>query len=414
MSSSQTSSDSVESLTTMVVSAVVIVLAIICVGLRFYTRVFTKAGLGYDDGLILVGVAMTMVLMVLLLTGTIIDPNGLQVTQNTDPNYPYTPEDVLYMKYSYSAAVIYFTATGFTKAGILFMYHRIFARSTAFRYQLFTMGGLVGSWWVICTILAITNCLPIGFTPELILVDPRYCRNFNIFWMASGACEIVIDTLVLILPVGAVLRMHLSLRQKFTVSGIFLLGSFVIITGIIKTTLGYQPGRRVPSYSRTEVWAAVHICMATICACLPIFKPLIRRISKSSFITRAYSLLSSRQRTETHQSERGFTIDGRGSGNRSGSGNGYGERPGMEIASSSLDSLQQPNVAPFFSPPEHFVGWQMREGIFYDNGQLYNIRHSPIDTAESIMTVQLASYLENGTDSSDTDLFSNAREEGYR
>ncbi|KAI0108796.1 hypothetical protein F4776DRAFT_657370 [Hypoxylon sp. NC0597] len=414
MASPQASSDDVESLTTMVVSAVVIVLAIACVGLRFYTRVFTKAGLGYDDWLILIGVAMTMVLMVLLLSGTIIDPNGLQVTQNTDPNYPYTPEDVLYMKYSYSAAVIYFTATSFTKAGILFMYHRIFARSTAFRYQLFTIGGLVGCWWVICTTLAITNCIPIGFTPELILVDPKYCRNFNIFWMAAGACEIFIDTLVLILPVGAVLRMHLSLRQKLTVSGIFLLGSFVIITGIIKTTLGYQPGRRVPSYSRTEVWAAVHICMATICACLPIFKPLINRIARSSLIARAYSLLSSHLRTETRQSEHSFVVDGRGSESRSGNWNGYGGHPGMELGPGSLDSLQQPNVAHVVSPPEHFAGWQISEGIFYNNGQPYNIRHSPIDTAESIMTVQLASYLENGTGSSDTDLFSDTRQEGYR
>jgi len=58
----------------------------------------------------------------------------------------------------------------------------------------------------------------------------------------------------------------------------------VIITGVVRVILGYPPGSRVPSYHNTEVWATVHTGMAIVCASLPIFKPLVRRI-RSAFAT---------------------------------------------------------------------------------------------------------------------------------
>lgn len=54
---------------TMAVSAVVIVLAVISVALRFYTRIFTRSGLGADDWLILSAVVATLVTAALLLWG---------------------------------------------------------------------------------------------------------------------------------------------------------------------------------------------------------------------------------------------------------------------------------------------------------------------------------------------------------
>ena len=42
----------------------------------------------------------------------------------------------------------------------------------------------------------------------------------------------------------------------------------------------------MPSYSQTEVWTTVHAGMAIVCACLPIFKPLVIRMSKSTWISK--------------------------------------------------------------------------------------------------------------------------------
>ena len=58
----------------------------------------------------------------------------------------------------------------------------------------------------------------------------------------------------------------------------------VIVTGMVKTILGYVPGQWDPSYARTEVWTTVHTCIAIVCANLPILMPLIQRMKSSSFV----------------------------------------------------------------------------------------------------------------------------------
>lgn len=50
----------------------------------------------------------------------------------------------------------------------------------------------------------------------------------------------------------------------------------VVMTGLVKVILGYVPGGRVPSYTKTEVWTTVHVGMAIVCACLPVCWPLMR------------------------------------------------------------------------------------------------------------------------------------------
>lgn len=46
--------------------------------------------------------------------------------------------------------------------------------------------------------------------------------------MASGACEIFLDALILTLPISVVVRMRFSLRRKLTVLSIFLLGGLYV------------------------------------------------------------------------------------------------------------------------------------------------------------------------------------------
>ncbi|KAI0407295.1 hypothetical protein F4802DRAFT_612385 [Xylaria palmicola] len=253
-----------ESDTTLGVSGLVIALAVISVILRFYTRIFTRQGLQWDDWLILVAVIATLATAALLLWGNAVDPNGLYVSENTDPDYVYTEQDIFYLKVSFTCSVLYFTIAGATKLGILYMYYRVFQVSLAFRYQLFISASLVLGWWIGCTIATLTNCIPLEWGWINSFADPRYCFNYNVFWMASGACEIFLDVLILTLPISVVARLQFSPRQKLTVSGIFLLGGFVVITGFIKVILGYPPGSRVPSYSNTEVWTTVHTGIAIV------------------------------------------------------------------------------------------------------------------------------------------------------
>ncbi|OTB03208.1 hypothetical protein M426DRAFT_321996 [Hypoxylon sp. CI-4A] len=284
------------------ITGLVIALAFVSVVLRFYTRIFTRAGLQADDWLILAALAASLAVGVLVVLGNVADPDGLRMSENTDPGYAYTPQDRYYLTLSFACSVLYFTIAGATKLGILLMYHRIFAVSTGFRRQLFAACALVAGWWFGCTVAALRKCQPLAVAFTGTLNPPEYCFDFNIFWLASGICEIFLDAWILSLPVSVVARMRYSVKQKLAISGIFLLGAVSIITGIVKIILSYKPEKRSLSYANTEVWTALHTGIAILCASLPILRPLLNRITGSSFVTKISSLLSRRRRPSKNES----------------------------------------------------------------------------------------------------------------
>jgi hypothetical protein len=175
-------------------------LAVVSVGLRFYTRIFTKSGLKADDWSILSAVLFTLATAAVTLVGTYhydlrslcldeswhqqansIAPNGLWVSENTDTSYVYSSHDVLYLKLAFATSILYFTIATTTKVAILLMYRRIFNVSNSFRVQLYVAIFLVVGWWVGCTVASFTNCIPLKWSWINSFADPRYCFDYNLF-----------------------------------------------------------------------------------------------------------------------------------------------------------------------------------------------------------------------------------------
>lgn len=157
-------------------------------------------------------------------SGNAIDPSGTQVSDSTDPNYIYTPEDSLYIKLSFVVSVLYFSIVSFTKLGILCLYNRIFSADKTFRYQLVIVSFLVIAWRIGCNVACLTNCIPLEWTWLNALDNPRYCFNFNVFWMVSGICEVVLDILILTLPIRITISLQMSVQKKASVACMFFLG----------------------------------------------------------------------------------------------------------------------------------------------------------------------------------------------
>lgn len=227
----------------MAANGLVIGSAAVSCMLRFYTRKLSKAGLGADDWLIMVAVIIMTPMAALLARGKrnrcysdlhlligiisvdTIDSDSLYATESANADYNHTAEEALYYKIGLASMVIYYSIVGATKLGILLMYFRLFNISTSFRIQLFIVSGLVLGWWIGCTIAILTCCIPLRIE---LLLRPGTCFNINYFWMVSGACEVMLDTMILTVPISVVARMNLSLKRKCMVSGIFLLGGLYV------------------------------------------------------------------------------------------------------------------------------------------------------------------------------------------
>ncbi|KAL8925694.1 MAG: hypothetical protein Q9208_003377 [Pyrenodesmia sp. 3 TL-2023] len=107
--------------------------------------------------------------------------------------------------------------------------------------------------------------------------DTTFNVHYLKFWLAMAIVEIFFQFTILILPIRELYQLQLSLKKKFLCSLIFALGGFVIITGIVRIAIVYQPGR--PDFDLTQgvIWLNVHLGTAIICACLPTYRPLFSR-----------------------------------------------------------------------------------------------------------------------------------------
>ncbi|KAI5918256.1 hypothetical protein F4810DRAFT_715711 [Camillea tinctor] len=207
-----------------------IAIATISVALRFYSRFLTKQRLGLDDWLMLASaIAFFVLTNLVILSNIYVLPDSLTAHEHTESTYVTTAQDVIYLKLAVIDIGLYYTTAGTSKLGILLMYNRIFAVSPIFRYQLLVVSSLVVAWLVWCFIATLTSCLPHKWDWINTLANPRYCLKTELMWLGLGVSEIILDTLIIMIPINVVVRMHLSLKQRLVAMGIFLLGGMYVL-----------------------------------------------------------------------------------------------------------------------------------------------------------------------------------------
>lgn len=136
----------------------------------------------------------------------------------------FTPTDVLYAKLCFFSVNLYYSVSSAIKLSILLMYGRIFSISASFRHSVAITAALVVGFWIGCTVADLLICIPLERAWLNNLYDPRYCFNFNIFWLTTGIVEVILDVIIIILPIRVLLGLQLSKGKKIAVLGVFLLG----------------------------------------------------------------------------------------------------------------------------------------------------------------------------------------------
>lgn len=153
-----------------------------------------------------------------------VDKTGGAAASNFDPTHVYTPADIKYTKITYSTTLLYFFITSTTKLSILLLYRRIFAVSKPFRLQIYIAAAAVVAFWIGSTVADLLNCIPLDWTWKNGAADPRYCVNYNTFWLVTGIFETLVDSAILALPLSMVSKLHLDRSKKYGLAGVFLLG----------------------------------------------------------------------------------------------------------------------------------------------------------------------------------------------
>ncbi|KAI0834645.1 hypothetical protein F5Y06DRAFT_300499 [Hypoxylon sp. FL0890] len=188
---------------------------------------------------------------------------------------------VMASKLSYPNQSVYFISVSLTKISILFFYFRLFPQRT-YRIFLWVMMVFVGLTGLICSLADIFQCNPVHKAWDS--HAPGTCINRPAFFFANAGLNIFQDLVIYLLPSPILWNVHLPARQRIALIGIFVVGGFVCVTGIMRIpTLSVAVASEDPTWDHygSAIWSSIECNSAIICASLVHFKPLLTRASSS-------------------------------------------------------------------------------------------------------------------------------------
>lgn len=201
---------------TLVSSIFFIVLSIVAVGLRIGTRRMLGNHLGLDDWLAIISVVVFMGFCGDVLVGVYTYGGGQVYTNKLEAE-----ENLIqYMKSEYAIPPLYAINVTLVKMSILCFYHRIFSVAS-FRRINYGAGIFCLVWFTAAFIGDMLYCIPIRQ-----FWDPTAggsCFNFADYFLAMELIDLLLDVVIIALPLKTIASLHLSLRKKLALLGIFLL-----------------------------------------------------------------------------------------------------------------------------------------------------------------------------------------------
>lgn len=260
-------------------------LATFIVCLRLWARKGKGNNLALDDWLIVASLPFLYATMMCAVLGVYYGGVGrhLAVIMMTEPKLLNNSLLGLFV-----AESVYATVISLVKASMLAMYHRIFPTPFMNRAG-YILGAVVFMWWAAVCIGSWVQCQPVqkAWYPSM----EGKCFDTNMYLLSNAIPNIITDISILCLPMYEVYRLQVPRLQKSGLSGIFLLGGFVVVISFIRLkavidmTTTEQPDLTVllgPSW----IWTVAEPAVGIICACLPTMQPLTRLLFGKFFSTR--------------------------------------------------------------------------------------------------------------------------------
>ncbi|KAK7420458.1 hypothetical protein QQZ08_010372 [Neonectria magnoliae] len=257
------------------------VLTPIFLGLRIWSRIARRTGMGWDDWTIVMSFICTLVVQILMM----ISCNygfGQHVKNLTTEN------KLMALKLFYVAQIFYKFTINLTKLSILLLYLRIFLQRW-FRICNYILMGIIASYTIATVCSSIWQCSPIEGAWNK-SIDPK-CISLTKNWYANAGFSIATDVLILLLPMQPLWTSNLPVAQKRALMFVFALGGFVTVTSIMRsTTLNFSTTSPDTTYDITStLWTMIEENVAIICACLPMCRMPLAFLFPAVFASKAAS-----------------------------------------------------------------------------------------------------------------------------
>ncbi|KAI4202070.1 MAG: hypothetical protein LQ350_002859 [Teloschistes chrysophthalmus] len=244
-----------------------LIIATVAVVLRLYARRISAAKLGPDDYWILIALILTYGLDITSFFAIRAGSGRHMITLTLD-------QIESFIKTDQATQILFGCSITATKLSILFFYHRLFPSRTFFMVSIIT-GIATILWWIGLMLTAFLHCRPLAYYWDRTIPN-GHCVDDLLIGYAITSVNIVTDLIVLILPIPWLWGMNMAVPKRMAVVGLFVLGSFVCIAGIVRIPLLSELSLSDITWTSTNVgvWVNVECNIGILSACLPILRPL--------------------------------------------------------------------------------------------------------------------------------------------
>ncbi|PHH91830.1 hypothetical protein CDD83_10179 [Cordyceps sp. RAO-2017] len=252
------------------VESAAILVAAVCVALRFYQQKRNWGAICRDDWACL----GAMILCLGLLPTAVVSATAGHGGYHTST---YTRDELsVFWKAIFATELLYSASVSMSKLSALFFYRRIFSVASANRLFVRIMYGVVAAFWLSSTVGVIFSVTPVQALWEPWL--PHTGISSRHFYVATGLINASLDLAILAFPQTRVWNIQTSRRNRVLLSLVFLMGGFVCVTSVMRLIYmaTYDEADLTRDLGNTFLWTVLEPTMSIICCCLPILYKLFK------------------------------------------------------------------------------------------------------------------------------------------
>ncbi|KAI0476495.1 hypothetical protein GGR56DRAFT_475523 [Xylariaceae sp. FL0804] len=253
--------------------------AVIVVGLRFYTRKFILNSVSWDDYMMIPTLAL---LFLMSITISISATFGLGRSTEDVLTHGTIQDYVTATYWEFIAQIAGILVVITSKASVGCFLLRIVENRWHIAIIWFCMLS-TGFLYIFCAVMVFAHCTPAAksYNPSV----PGVCWfDFPKLGLATGAYSVVMDFAFAMLPMFIIWKLNMKVKEKRIVAGGLSLGIFAGVCGIIRTKALTQldASEYILDTLGLLLWSTTETVVTIICATVPVLRPLYSKMRYGS------------------------------------------------------------------------------------------------------------------------------------
>ncbi|KAL5395856.1 hypothetical protein PMIN06_004333 [Paraphaeosphaeria minitans] len=256
----------------VILSVVFVSVTVVSIGIRLFTRMVILKNIGLDDYLICVGAVFAIVCSVTPIAALRYGLGRPTAEQRLDQVAPY-------QKLLLASSVTYSISTTFIKLSLLSFYLRL-SNGPAFSALVYCAIFIVIGFGIGSVITVLLQCIPLSSLWDAEAAKGAKCIKLVDFYYANAAINLTNDVVILFLPIKVLWGLHMPLRQRIGLCGLFGLGGLATVAGIIRlSSLKALLGSANPTVDVVTPldWSFIELNTAIFIAGAPALKAFLRQ-----------------------------------------------------------------------------------------------------------------------------------------